>query len=470
MIDYHLIFRLLGTIEGDLVQRLIELLLFTFTTYMLCSEYVRDPRKSLRYLIIGFGALSFEKLFASVIITSVLFGTLGDTTYSVYLPFFDHTLEIVALILLAGAFIFPFYKHIKKTIFFQVGVIGLVFLGAMAALFYEISQGGKGYNALYWSSIVFICMKLVLILYPVYILYGKKYPYAKNIMIAFLVYLIDPLLIFINLVFFSGLSHKLIVASHAFPFIAVALFTRVMYLKVADKAYLKKALAHEKEISALKDSFVSTVSHELRTPLTSMNLYTSLLLDKKMGSLTKKQKDALGIIKGETSRLNGLIKDILDLSKLEAKKVEIKKKEFDVSTFLRDNALYALASEKKIKMVNTVNSFVVPADESKMKQVLINLISNAIKYTDKGSITLSAFSKKDKHYLEIKDTGLGIASEDLKNIFNKFYQVEHYTTRKQGGSGLGLTIAHEIVKAHGGSIEVTSTVGKGSTFTIVLPK
>ena len=108
-------------------------------------------------------------------------------------------------------------------------------------------------------------------------------------------------------------------------------------------------------------------------------------------------------------------------------------------------------------------------DVEKFKQVLINLISNAIKFTDKGKVLLSSSVIDGKIRISIEDTGGGIPKEELNKIFDKFYQAEHYMTRKEGGSGLGLTIANEIVKMHGGEIEVKSSIGKGSVFSIIIP-
>ncbi|MBD3248971.1 hypothetical protein GF336_02915 [Candidatus Woesearchaeota archaeon] len=474
MIDFHQIFFLLGNIEGDLIKGLIELLLFTFTTYMLTSEYTRDPRRELKYLIAGFGALSFEKLLSTVVLANVVFGDLGFVSYKYYLPVIDNALEVLALILLANAFIFPFFSKgdkIKKNIVYQIMLLAGVFLIAQSSLILEVILWEGSYSSYYWSSIVFICMKLLLIIYPIYTIHSRKdtpYKYRQSIIIAFMIYFIDPFIKIVNLVFFDGNNARLFVASHPFPFIAVALFTRVMYLKVADKAYLKRELAHEKELNEMKDKFVSTISHELRTPLTSINLYTSLLKDKKLGEVNKKQRGAMDTIKQETERLKALINDILDLSKLEKKK-ELKIEEFDLYGFFENNACYALAKEKRLKIENKLKKrFIIEVDIEKFKQVLINLISNAIKYTDKGKIILNAYKRKGDAVISVRDTGKGIPLPDLKNIFNKFYQVEHYATRDKGGSGLGLTIANEIVKAHNGRIDVKSALGKGSEFRVII--
>ena len=267
-------------------------------------------------------------------------------------------------------------------------------------------------------------------------------------------------------------------ATQPFVFVAVCLMTRVMYLRLVDKAYLRKKLMeaekkylHEKELGRMKDNFVSVVSHELRTPLTSIKLYIDLFLKGRMGTLNKKQREAMFVLKQESTRLAKLINDILDLSKLEAKKVTINIGRLNLYEFFKNKAFYSLAKKKKIRLVNKLSKrFEICVDPDKFRQVLTNLISNAIKYTDKGNVVLSAKETKKEYMIRIKDTGRGISKEDISKIFDKFYQIEHHMTRKTEGTGLGLTIANEIVKLHKGRIEVKSRLGKGSTFTVVIPK
>jgi signal transduction histidine kinase len=190
----------------------------------------------------------------------------------------------------------------------------------------------------------------------------------------------------------------------------------------------------------------------------------------KFGKLSKKQDSAMKVIKDESTRLSGLINDILDLARLEEKRMKLNIADFDLYSFFKENIYYSLANKKGLQIINKVKpGFVISVDSDKFTRALINLISNAIKYTDKGSITLSA--KRNKHIeITIKDTGKGISEQELKKIFDKFYQVEHYMTRKERGTGLGLAIANEIVRLHKGKITVKSKLGQGSEFTIIIPK
>lgn len=485
-IDIHSIFFFLGLPEGDLVLKSVELILFVLITYMIISEYAKDQRRDLKYLVVAFGSLSFWKLVSTVVLTSVLFGRLGLTSYVSYFPVMDNALEVFALVLLSHAFLFPIlreeYGTLKRNIKFQLSILVGVFLVLQIGLLVEILFYGvnRAPASNHLSSLLFTIMKLVLLLYAVFILSSrtdKFYPYRYSVIVAFLVYFVTPFIKLLNIAFYNNESVRLKVAGLPFPVIAVLLFTRVIFLKLVDKALLKRKLQsteekykHEKELGELKDKFVSVVSHELRTPLTSISLYTSLFNSGQLGKINPKQKQALSVIKDESTRLTGLVNDILDLSKLEKKKI-LCIGELDLHEFIEKGMHHTLAEQKGIKIVNDVpKNFVLQVDPDKFKQVMINLISNAVKFTDKGSVTVDARKDKKNIIINVKDTGKGIPPEHMDKIFDRFFQAEHYMTRKQGGTGLGLTIANEIVRMHNGEIKVESELGKGSTFSIVLPK
>ncbi len=480
IIDIHRIFYVLGLPTGELIKILFEFFIFTLITYMVVSEYTRDPRRELRYLAAAFGSLSFHKLVSSVILTSVLYGGLGMTTYQYYFYLMSHVMEVFALILLSHAFLFPYISKgrnkIWKASIFQTIILAFVYGSLQLYGLYEIFSLSDHHltQANFFGGIVFNIMEITLLSYSIYTLLSitKKKGTIRSTAIAFLVYLVGPCLELVNILFFGNSNASLLVAHEPFPLMAIILFTRVIYLKLVDKAYLQKQLVHEKELGKMKDQFVSTVSHELRTPLTSINLYAGLLKDGQLGTLSKKQKEAMTVIKDETKRLYELISDILDLSKLEHKKVSLVMNYFNLSDFVNNTICHTLAAEKGIAIISTLNSrFLIWADESKFKQVIINLLSNAIKFTDSGgTITLSASRTWGEVSIHIRDTGRGIAKEDVVKIFEKFYQTAYYMTRKEKGTGLGLAIAKELVDLHGGKITVESEVGKGSCFTITIPQ
>ncbi len=481
LFNIHAIFLALGKLQGILIKEVFELFIFTFITYMLVSEYTRDPRKELKYMILGFGTFAVEKLGTSAVLASVLFGSLNVESYAIYVPIITVPAEVFALIILTNAFLFPMLANIRRRIMLQLTLLGASFFVVQLFFLNDFLTAANSPTLLANAMILFNLLKLIIMLYTIAMLAAKtdiQYRYRYSTIIAFLVFAVDPLLRLLNLLFYSNINTRLIVASHPFPMIAVILFTRVMFLKVADKAYLREKLEiseekykHEKELSGLKDKFVSVISHELRTPLTSINLYTSLLKEGKFGKTSTEQKNALDIIKKESNRLASLINDTLNLAKLESKKINLSIKEFNLSEFCMENPYLIIAKNKGLKFICKVPSkFIIRVDTERFRQILINLIGNALKYTDKGSITLSAKEHADKWQIDIEDTGRGIPKGELSRIFDKFYQVEHYMDRKEGGFGLGLSIVREIVKLHNGEIKVESEVGKGTRFSVFIPK
>ncbi|MBN2457815.1 PAS domain S-box protein [Candidatus Woesearchaeota archaeon] len=228
------------------------------------------------------------------------------------------------------------------------------------------------------------------------------------------------------------------------------------------------------KLDELKSDFVSNVSHELRTPLTSINGYTKLLLMEKLGKLNQKQMQCLKIVSEEGDRLTRLINDVLDLSKLESGKAKVDIEKVDVALLANETikTLSMSARENGI-LVNVVlktNKTEIEASRDLIKQVYINLISNAIKFSSPGGKVMVVIKKVRKNIsISVKDTGRGIPEEFIPKLFNKFVQFDSSMTREQGGTGLGLVIVKHILNVHNGKITVKSKLGKGSTFTFILP-
>jgi signal transduction histidine kinase len=233
-----------------------------------------------------------------------------------------------------------------------------------------------------------------------------------------------------------------------------------------------------KELDQLKDDYVSSVSHELRSPLAAISGYVELMTRKPLEQIpVEKRTKAFGIIQESTTRLTGFINDILDLAKIKAGRVDIRKTNVHLGKSIEEIVgLFAPLFEKK-KITGTV---AVPAelpilalDEEKMKQVVTNLISNAYKFTPEGGrITVSAEDSGETITVAVTDTGIGIPKDYVNQLFERFKQVPG-TREKMGGpkgTGLGLAIAKGIVEAHGGKIWVESEVGQGSSFKFTLPK
>jgi signal transduction histidine kinase len=222
-----------------------------------------------------------------------------------------------------------------------------------------------------------------------------------------------------------------------------------------------------------KSEFLANMSHELRTPLNAVLGFSEILLQRMFGPLNEKQEDYLRDIRESGAHLLSLINDILDLSKIEAGRMELEVTDFDLPQAV-SNALI-LVRERALRRELTVNVVIdagvatVSADERKIKQVLLNLLSNAIKFTPEGGrITVHATPGNGCVQVSVRDTGIGIAPEDQEVVFEEFRQVGS-SVAKQEGTGLGLALCRKFIELHGGKIWVDSEVGKGSAFTFALP-
>jgi len=239
-------------------------------------------------------------------------------------------------------------------------------------------------------------------------------------------------------------------------------------------------ITKERELDELKDEFVSNISHELRSPLYTVKKSLELLLGGKSGQVTEEQEKFLSIAQRNIGQLGGLIDNLLDISKLEAGKVELKVTSLDLNELIEKvvKNFSAWAIDRKIELEYSPpgGKLLVSADEEKVMQVLNNLISNALKYTkESGKVRVGAKEVDDKEVgsgieVSVSDTGIGVKEEDQDKIFDKFQQVSFSSPQGVSSSGLGLAISREIVQLHNGRIWVDSKIGEGSTFTFVLPK
>jgi signal transduction histidine kinase len=223
-----------------------------------------------------------------------------------------------------------------------------------------------------------------------------------------------------------------------------------------------------------KDEFLANMSHELRTPLNAIIGFSEVMLERMFGDINDKQEEYLNDILTSGRHLLSLINDILDLSKIEAGRMELDLADFNLAAAI-DNAV-TLVHERAARRALTLSQDVDEAigdfrgDERKIKQVLLNLLSNAIKFTPEGGrVDVRAALKGDVVEIAVKDTGVGIAADDQEAVFEEFRQVGTDLARKHEGTGLGLALARRFVELHGGNIWLDSEVGVGSTFTFALP-
>ncbi|GAB4532508.1 MAG: hypothetical protein Kow0063_13130 [Anaerolineae bacterium] len=235
----------------------------------------------------------------------------------------------------------------------------------------------------------------------------------------------------------------------------------------------KETAERLREMDKLKTQFLANMSHELRTPLNSIIGFSRVILKGIDGPLTEMQETDLTAIYNSGQHLLGLINDILDLSKIEAGKMELNFDEVDLKPIIKGvmSSALGLVKDKPIELEQKVPEDLpkVWADSTRIRQVLLNLISNATKFTEEGKITLIADSDEEWVTISVTDTGVGIPEEKLESIFEEFTQVDGSTTRSVGGTGLGLPISRHFIEMHGGKITVESQIGVGSTFTITLP-
>ncbi|MBS0518538.1 MAG: GAF domain-containing protein [Proteobacteria bacterium] len=222
-----------------------------------------------------------------------------------------------------------------------------------------------------------------------------------------------------------------------------------------------------------KSQFLANMSHELRTPLNAIIGYTEMMADGLYGDIPEKAQGVLERVQSNGRHLLGLINDVLDLSKIEAGQLVLAIEEYSVADMVGTvvAATESLARTKKLALETAVAPGLPmgQGDARRLSQVLLNLVGNAIKFTDEGSVLIRAVEIGDRFEISVVDTGPGIAPEDQAKIFDEFQQVDNSSTRKKGGTGLGLSISRKIVELHGGRITVESAVGKGSTFKITIP-
>jgi two-component system, NarL family, sensor histidine kinase BarA len=229
------------------------------------------------------------------------------------------------------------------------------------------------------------------------------------------------------------------------------------------------------EAAQLKSQFLATMSHELRTPMNAIIGFSQLLLRQQNDQLSLQQRDMIERIFNNGKNLLTLINDILDLSKIEVGRLELKLEEINLNHLVKATTeeLRSLAEQKHLTLsakANLSNPYIVN-DSVRLRQILVNLLSNAIKFTDVGSVNVTAWeSAPDQIAIAVQDTGIGIAQSDLEHIFEEFRQVDQSTTRKHGGTGLGLAITDWLIQMMDGKISVESTLGAGSTFHIELPR
>jgi len=225
--------------------------------------------------------------------------------------------------------------------------------------------------------------------------------------------------------------------------------------------------------SKTKSKFTSMVSHELRSPLGAIKEGINLVLEGLAGNINEEQRDLLDTAKKNADRLARLINNVLDFQKIDAGKMEFDILENDINEAVLEvnKSMSLLAKEKGLDLVVNVDDSIpkLKFDKDKIIEVLTNLVSNAIKYTERGNITVSTKREDNAVHVIVQDTGRGIKAEDMQKLFQAFEQLNGRRDKKKGGTGLGLAISKEIILAHKGNIWAESEAGCGSSFHFILP-
>jgi signal transduction histidine kinase len=228
------------------------------------------------------------------------------------------------------------------------------------------------------------------------------------------------------------------------------------------------------EVDRLKQEFLANMSHELRTPLNSIIGYSEVLLDGLDGDLNEDVREDVEAIFLSGKHLLNLINEILDLAKIEAGQMQLHRKALDfddtINKMVTQNQILVKNKPIQLHIIEEDPIPTVYADPTRLNQILLNLLSNAIKFTEAGSITIRYGMKDDQTlYVRIEDTGIGMNEADLERVFERFHQADGSSTRRAGGTGLGLTITRQLIQLHGGDISCESELGVGSTFWFTLP-
>ncbi|HXO91169.1 MAG TPA: ATP-binding protein, partial [Stellaceae bacterium] len=240
-----------------------------------------------------------------------------------------------------------------------------------------------------------------------------------------------------------------------------------LFREIADKSE-QLALA-----SQHKSQFLANMSHELRTPLNAILGYAELLVDGIYGALPDRPKGVLERIQNNGRHLLALINDVLDLAKIEAGQLTLTLEDYALAEVVRSvvTATEPLATSKGLKFSSSLQADMPKGhgDARRLSQVLLNLVGNAIKFTDEGEVEIRGSTDRGQFVLEVRDTGPGIPDADQERIFGEFQQIDNSNTRQKGGTGLGLAISKRMVEMQGGTIAVESALGQGSTFRVTLP-
>ena len=468
---------------------------------IICGTYEDNPRYEFfgrfSYISLGIGGMIFVLAFEIIIKRTKYLLTISFIIVIILLaipfplPFgYDFTRDIFNYLLLMGLvifvplilFLYTKWSHLEFKAVSSFLLLGfLLFMNSLIL----VERGHKDLNTypLFLSPFIFIVGCCITIL-PIII--NPKVVSRPLIYWIFFAILAFPLFIIMIVVdIFIGIPHPafnsgfIIEILIAFVYIFIIFFfiirdIRSKMISISQEKY-KGDEDNKTDFLAMftrpqQVSFLASMSHELRTPLTSIIGFTRTILDGRAGDINEEQEKQLNIILNSSNHLHGLINDVLDITKIEVKKLEIRKDVFDlVKELSKLKETFNLSiKEKGLEfLMDSPETLTIYDDKKRINQILINLIGNAIKFTEKGKISIKVKKKNEKVEISVKDTGPGIREEDMQKLFKPFSQVIE-PGKIKGGSGLGLYLSKKLAILLGGDIRVKSKFGKGSTFKLVL--
>ena len=396
--------------------------------------------------------------------------------------FSDVVQVIIAPLFLISAYLF---KDTLRLLQRNILIISAVILSILPLLtMYYLRFLFDEYQKMNYSEaepsglrISLILLSILITLYASY-LYAKRLHLNKDQDIINLIYGFNIIVfsyLILNTFEFSGILLK----GAGFYFVYLALYQSYIELPyrklMITEESLKVSKGEAEHANQIKSEFLSTMSHELRTPLNSIIGFSDLLKQKIIGDLNEKQEHYIDNVIKSSKHLLDLINDVLDLSKVEAGKIDLNFEKISLSAMINDTSelVKTMAIKHNVALKKEFDPKIefIEADKQKLKQILFNLLSNAVKFskTEGGTITITTLKSGEIVQISVSDTGIGIRKEDLAKLFNRFQQIDSGSSRKYGGTGLGLAISKQLVELHGGRIWAQSKYGQGSTFIFQLP-
>ncbi|USN45357.1 MAG: HAMP domain-containing histidine kinase [Candidatus Woesearchaeota archaeon] len=470
---FHSISSFLSTPGGVLFVNFFEATVLIILLFLTFSEYQRSRYRQLRYFLTGFFFLFFIKT-ANVLLLILQIFTRNPLAAYIS-PYFVAVAtllcELFAISLIGTGFLYPLRSklpHYLKNKFLIELVAILLFFAI--TLFAFTTTNFRGFALTLGVALETILLLLFIIVLQ---LYHNRFRYYQGMLFAFLLWFVGPFVLLLDLVLFQGLNIRLVVLARPFPVLGIIFLTRVIFLKLVDKAYLRRELQSAekrylemREVSMMKDHFISLVSHELKTPITSIRLYADLIMQSTKG----KTKEFSGIIKSEIKRLGEMVDDLLNFSKLKERKIKLEFARVDLNQIVTEALI--LSRKANVLVENKIPKHAyIYADPKRLKQIFLNLFTNALKFA-KTKVVISYEYTKTKEILSVSNDTTEkerIPENEYEKIFLPFYQVENHMVRTKSGSGLGLAIVKELVDLHDGEIFVISSA-KETTFTVSLPR